>query len=346
MFLRMLTYQLQPRVFKGEKGTFTFPSVVTIEVKFAPPTAFGTKDDLSRTLVLERPASLIYNANTGRVLGKSKPPLEPLEVVIESPDSGFELKGDSLKYKVTCNNVSELEGTIVAFQHVLPTLLNIEFPDPPTVDYIKGWVGDTEFRWEHQECQAPLRVVTAETLEEQVVKGYDRLALLADTRNRRLAASLCYLHLASRLIVSGNSPWEFMAESILNMCKSMEILFVDSDDTRNDIRRELAKLGYTHEEIEGDFIPLLILRSHVDVAHPKVAIHSKRHLMTVYRYLSGSEDCLKKLIKRVIEAVEAGTYQILPTGDLTLNDEDKKGMDLLVKTMESRLIHHQKSPDT
>ena len=342
----MLTYQLQPRVFKGEKGTFSFPGAVTIEVKLAPPTAFGMKDDLSRTLVLERPASLIYNANTGRVLGKSKPPLEPLDVVIESPDTRFELKGDTLKYKATCNNVSELEGMIVAFQHVLPTLLNIEFPDPPTVDYIKGWVGDTEFRWEHQECQAPFRVVTAETLEEHVVKGYERLSLFAATKNRRLTAALTYFHIASRLIVTGNSPWEFMAESILNMCKTMEILFVDSDDSRNDIRRELVKLGYTDEEIEGDFIPLLILRSHVDVAHPKVAIHSKRQLRTVYRYLASSEDCLRKLIKRVIEYVEAGTYQILPTDDLTLDDADKKGMNQLVETMESRLIHHQKSPDT
>jgi len=46
----MLTYQLQPRVLKKvTKATFNFPSVVTIELKLAPPTTFGTKDDLSRT---------------------------------------------------------------------------------------------------------------------------------------------------------------------------------------------------------------------------------------------------------------------------------------------------------
>ncbi len=336
----MLTYQLQPRVFRCEKNAFCFPNVVTIEVKLAPHTAFGTKDGLSRTLVFDRPASLVFNANTGRVLGKSNPQLEPLDVVIRSPDTKFELKGDNLKYQATCNNVSDLEGMITAFQYVLPSLLNIEFADPPIIDQIKGWVGDTEFRWEHQECQAPLRVVTAETLEKHIAKGYERLSLFAATRNRRLAASLSYLHLASRLIVMGNSPWEFMAESILNMCKAMEILFVDSDDSRDNIRRELKKLGYMHEEIEGDFIPLLILRSHVDVAHPKVAIHSKRQLRTVYRYLADSEDRLKKLIKHVIEQVEAGTYQILPTDDLTLDDEEKKGMSQLVKIMESRIIHH------
>ena len=90
----MLTYQLQPRVFKKKvaDSTFIFPGEVSIEIKLAPPNTFGTKDEPSRTLVHERPGSLLYNTNTGRVLVKSESPLEPLDVVIESPKTRFELK--------------------------------------------------------------------------------------------------------------------------------------------------------------------------------------------------------------------------------------------------------------
>lgn len=113
-----------------------------------------------------------------------------------------------------------------------------------------------------------------------------------------------------------------------------------------DVRRELTKLSYTHDEIEGDFIPLLILRSHVDVAHPIVAIHSEKQLKIIYRYLSSSEDRLRELLKRVIERVEAGIYEVLPAEVLTLDDEVKRGMDELVNVMKSRLILHQNASDS
>ena len=338
----MLTYQLQPRIFKLVKGTFQFPNKVAIQTKLAPPMAFGTKDDLSRTLVQSRQASVIYNANTGRMLGQSDPPLEALEVVVESPETRLQLKGDLLNYEAPCENITELEGIISAFQFVFLPLLNLEFADPPIIEYTKGWVGDVEFRWEHQECQAPFRVVTAEGLEKHVAKAYERFNLFTGTKNRRLAAALQYFHIASRLIVSGNSPWEFTAESILNMCKAIEILFVESESPRDDVRRELKKLDYTDDQIEGDFIPLFILRSHVDVAHPGVAIHKKSQLRTLYRFLSNSEDRLRELLKRVVARVEEGTYKIRQIDDLTLNPKDRKEMDKLIDQIQSRLVRKNK----
>ena len=96
----MLTYQLQTRIFKIEEGgRFKFPNKVLLEVKFAPGTSFGTDAAPSRTLVRAREATVIINSNTGRWLAQSRPPLERLEVVVETPSSRLSLNGDKLKYE-------------------------------------------------------------------------------------------------------------------------------------------------------------------------------------------------------------------------------------------------------
>lgn len=336
----MLTYQLHTRVFKIEDGgAFTFPNTVVLELKLEPGTAFGTDDAPSRTLVRARAATIKINANTGRWFARSNPPLEPLEVVIESPSSKLTLRGDKLRYEFQCTDVSELEGTLAALKWVLPTLLNLEFADPPTVRYVRGRVGETKFRWEHkpEEWRIEMRTVIPEKLEEHVADSFEKLPLFNSFQNRRLAAALHYFHIAVRLNVCGDSPWEFMAESILNFCKSLEILFVTSENSMDDIRRELDKLGYNQVEIEGDVVPLLILRSWVDVAHPKVALFKSHDLKVLYRYIAQAEYHVRELLCRVLTKVADGTYVIPQREDLSLDSDERKRLDRLITTMASRL---------
>ena len=334
----MLTYQLQPRLFRLKRAdSLTFPNELTLELKYAPGTSFGTQADHSRTLVRARKAQLLYNANTGRALARSDPPLRPLEVVITSPETSLELKGDILQYRSHCQSKQDLEGVIAAFHYVFPTLLNLVMPEPPVVEYTKGWLGEVEFRWEHQECRAPFHVVTEKSLETGVAEAYEYLSLFTGFDNRRLAAALHYAHKASRLIVSGSSDWEFMSEAILDFCKALEMLFVESENSREDVRKGLRSLDYEHEEIEGDFVPLLVLRGFVDVAHAKVAIHRQAQLVTLYRFLSESEGRFRGLLARVIKRMKEGKFKVPVVTEPMLPAKDRAGMDKLIETLQTRI---------
>lgn len=336
----MLTYQLHTRILKIEnKENLTFPNEVELEVKLSPSTAFGTDSSPSRTLVRSRAAGIHINANTGRWLVQSNPPLEPLEVIIETPTSKFRLKGDILKYSFICSDLEELKGTLVAFKWELPTLLNVDFSDPPVVDYIKGQVGKATFHWEHkpEEWQIHMRVVSQNMLEEHIAESFERLSLLNGINNRRLSAALHYFHVGVRLNVCGDSPWEFMAESILNYSKCLEILFCTSENSKDDIRREMGKLGFPNDEIEGDYIPLLILRSWVDIAHPKVAVYKRSDLIILYKYIAQAEDKIRKLLSHILKRVMAGEYEIHQESSLFLDKEDQKGMDRLISSMAARI---------
>lgn len=337
----MLTYQLHTRILKIEGGNgFTFPNAVSLFLKLGPGTAFGADNAPSRTIVKSRAASLTINANTGRWLGQSNPPLEPLMVTVESSGSKFVLNGEELRYDFKCNDVNELEGTLTALKWLFPALLNLEFGDPPLVIYARGLVGDTAFRWEHkpEEWRINMRIVSSEKLEQHVADSFLNLSLFNDFTNRRLAAALYYFHVAVRLTVCGDSPWEFMSEAILNFAKTLEILFVVSGSSNDDIRRELRKIGYDEAEIEGDFMPLLILRSQLDVAHPRVAIFKSGDLNVLYRYVAQAEERVRDVLRRVLLKVADKSYAIPQHDNLMLDAEDRKGMDKLVLQMKSRLV--------
>ena len=161
---------------------------------------------------------------------------------------------------------------------------------------------------------------------------------MGGTSNRRVAAALQYFHSASRLIVSGQSDWESMAEAVLNMCKSMQVLFGNRKD---DIRRGLRELGYEQEEIEGDFIPIVELRNHFDVGHPRLALFQRRGLDVLYQYLLQSEDNIRALLTRVVTGVCEGTFE-LPEDDLTPTRETERRFRKLVTRMGSRLVPSKK----
>lgn len=336
----MYTYQLQSRAFIFEgNGRLQFPATVVLEAKLSPGTSFGTEDRLSRTLVLAREGNVIINPNSGRWLGQSRPPLEQLEVITKSPTTHLSLTGDVVKYEFQCASPKDLEGMAIAFKWILPPLLNLEFPDPPTVEYVRGSVGNRKFRWEinRSEWQINMRTVTAEKLEKHFVSAFEGIELFNGAKNRRLAAALSYFYIAVRLNVAGDSPWEFMAESILNYAKCLKILFVSSENSRDDIRRELHKLNFSKDEIEGDFIPIILLRSQMDVAHPKISIFKERDLKIIYQYIALAESRIRELLSRVLARVADGRYTVLQHSDLILDANEQKHLNRLVKQMESRL---------
>lgn len=346
----MFTYQLHTRIFQIEDGgNFNFPNKARLEFKFAPGTTFGTEDAPSRTMVRAREATILINANTGRWTVQSRPPLERLEVILESPTSQLSLNGDNLTYDFECSNIEELHGIFSAFKWIFPPLLNLEFSDPPVVEYARGRVGKTRFRWEHkpEEWRINTRTVTADRLKQHFIFAFEALSVFSDTANRRLAAAMSYFHVATRLNVCGDSPWEFMSETILNYSKCLDILFVRSENTKDDIRHGLTTLGYTKDEIEGDFVPITILRSWVDVAHPRVAIYRSPDLQVLYRYMALAEVRFRKLLRRVLDKVQDGSFVFPATEELKLDPAEQKGMDRLVTQMRSRLeVVEDTPPDT
>jgi len=122
-------------------------------------------------------------------------------------------------------NQNELSSLIYGTHGLLPPILNVFLYDAPFVTVITGKVGDTQFRWELSKIHCAFQITTHEQRESELQKTLSLYGEELGAESHRIHASLGYFYKACRLIAAGNGPWEFMPETILNLTKSLEVLF-------------------------------------------------------------------------------------------------------------------------
>lgn len=208
-----------------------------------PPQAFGAAaGPVSLMCIPDYLVGTLINGNSGLYQYIHNSKLQPLEMRIESespPRIEFGIAGDRLHCEFECNSLDDLESMIFSIVFFYVPLLNLESLDPPVVICVSGSAGRTEFRWEHLRHMLPMNTTTEESLINHMSNSYKNLDLVGRECNRRLAVALSYFYVAARLLVVGQSRWEFMAECVLNLSKTLEILF---GGTRDKTRTHLAAL--------------------------------------------------------------------------------------------------------
>lgn len=312
----MLTYQDRGRTFVlAKENELSFPSNTLIKIVFYPLQPFGSGSDEGKTLVKGVAAITSFNANTGRYSVKSKIPLSPLNVnIIDEGGPKIELSGNILLVSLIINDLNELEILNQSLFYLLPMLLNIEFVDPPYVKRIFGKIGDLDFNWELSKNNFGmfLETTTQEIQEQKFATSWDRYKIFCNIKGHRLVAAMHYFHVACRLKSVGNSPWEFMAEILLNYCKILEVLFPSKGESKSmeTTRRELEKLGFVNEEIEKYFIPAIIIRNKIDVGHVDLSTYERKHLQILQSYADVTEKHFRELLKKVFDKLKDKSYCI------------------------------------
>lgn len=136
----------------------------------------------------------------------------------------------------------------------------------------------------------------------------------------RIHAALGYFFKACRLLAAGNGPWEFMPEVILNLTKSLEILFDTAPDgaaeerkgSRDRVRAGLKSVGVDAQLMEDVFIPITILRNEFDVGHGRLALHDMGDLQLIYGFVITAEQEFRKLFHQIVTGLGAGALTLPP----------------------------------
>jgi hypothetical protein len=311
----MLTYQVRPRVFRHRPGEeLTFPAQCEVRFHFQPQQPFGGAAAGGRTAVRAVPATVLFNANSGTYTVESKEPLSPLLVTIQEPIRTIRLAGTTLTIAHECASMRELEETIQSVYFVLPILLNTPFADPPYIERVDGEVGSTGFRWELAEWRAEFSTTTQGQQEERFAKAWDRMGVVSEPGRRRLVASLHYFHVACRLAREGCTADEFIAEVVLNLAQSLEVLFpsVGDGQTREAARSGLRALGFSDKDIECNFIPAMALRNEIDVGHVELGLFTMDQLRIIHSFTEGAKGAFRDLFERMLTRIESAEADVTP----------------------------------
>ena len=310
----MFTYQVRQRFFKLAQGhpALVVPNDFEAVFFLQPLQPFGKSSRDGRTAVQGVRASAYFNANTGHHFVESATPLQPLDVVVESPIDRLQVQGNEFKVFGRVESLQHLSDFLHGIYFALPVLLNVEFGDPPVIERVEGKFGTVPFRWELNYWAMKFQITNQEEQERKAAASWARLNMIAQAGNRRLFAALHYFHVFCRLCRAGHAPWEFMAEGIMNLCKILEVLFPPfGEGTSNDSAREgLRDVGYSNEDIERFFVPAIVLRNSIDSAHVDLSLFTTTQLRVLHAYTEAAEREFKKLLSKILTEIEAGRYVI------------------------------------
>jgi hypothetical protein len=247
-----------------------------------------------------------------------------------------EFRGNELVVKAPCGTLEDLECLCDTLYYGIPLLLNVDFGDSPVIDRVYGTVGDVPFRWELVRWDFELDVTNQEHQEAKATAAWRRLEHIAPLENRRLLGALHYFQVACRLSRAGQTPWEFMSEILLNLSKTLEVLFPPPPGDPHTIdaaRRGLGTLGYSPEEIERDFVPSMALRSTIGSAHVGLALFTPRQLRVLHRYTERAERAFRELLQRVLGRVEEGLSTLTPYLDPAPSNEAQRVIQRLAEAL-------------
>ncbi len=313
----MFTYN-ENRVLLVENGTLTFPNKVSVRIEFAPNAVFGDQIP-GLTCLVGSKARHTWDANTGRALAESDPPLPRAKADISLDDIDVHIIGRSLKATFECASREQLLGVLGALHFVAPVSLSLQFTDPVIPVVTSGHVGSTQFVWQVHQTAVSIDAVTQSTRDSRCIQAIEQLSVLCDPENRRLLAASIYLQRAMRLLSTGVGPSEFAGEAIVNMAKTLEALF-PGRKSRETVRAGLKLVGYEDTDIEKKFIPALLLRSHLDAAHVRMATLNADERRKLQIYVESAIIEFRRLLAKIAQAVTDGGMRLA-----AYQDERKSG---------------------
>ena len=210
----MLTYQVRERVLflNHRDERLSFPGDGECRFTLMPAEPFGGVQGPSRTAVKGNRAQLNWNAK--RV--ESVTLEEPLEPISSVPSGRHHDAGTRQCLPLSTNPGRQATRAHRGRALRLPLVLGLQYVDAPVVTMVTGQVGGVGFVWQYARRTSAFDVTTKELQEQRFLQSWEQLRVLLPMENRRFFAALQYLHVACRLERAGVTPWEFMAEVLLN----------------------------------------------------------------------------------------------------------------------------------
>jgi hypothetical protein len=311
----LLAFSAKPRTLRlKSEPLLRLPADVTLVAKLAPSWLFGAGGSGARFVVAgSTGVRMMLNANTGwfHLEGGRQP--ASLDVHHDGDDgTSLTIIGNTASLRFNARSIDDLVGAADALLHGLPAILATRMDFPCTVESIVGSTDTVSFGYEVSELRFRVPLVNEGDFRRSVEHALRQLRILGQDDQARLLGASIYFYRARRLVNAGHTPYEFMAEAVLNLAKCLEALFPPEGDdrTRDATRRGLQLVGRTATDIETWFLPALALRSTLDVAHVRLALLGREDIELLTEYVEHAVEHFQKLLQYLFDELEAGRSPI------------------------------------
>lgn len=349
----MLTYSAMPRTLNTmHEGPVAFPAEVELRAYLAPEWLFGTDLEVSGKRVVvgnSTGVTILFNANTGRWSAAGGTDLQPLQVTAEltGNTNPVVLVGNCASYRFTASSYAQIAGAGDSLAYALPAVLNAFLQEAPLVQRVTTFIDGAERGYEvWSDLVFRVGIVSAEDQKQRIERALRSLPLFSESSQRRLQAAVVYFHRAVRLSDAGFTRWEFLAEAVLNLAKTLEALFPGAaGETQNATRVGLKSFGFSDDRIEAWFTPAHLLRNKLDVGHVSLAQIGRDQVPTLSRYFAGALGHFRELLQALCTFPTGGAPAVEPYVDQGANADTKQMLDRIAAGMLEYQSKHGEHPD-
>ena len=320
----MQPYFARPRLVSSPNQTkINYPCRVALTFFLRPEGLFGVNGPYGESVPEGANASMTWDHFKSKKVFTASAIIPPLNTTCTYKGMPVTISGNSVTVILIADSNKKISVVADDFLYCFPSVLSLYIPETPSIYEIRGVAGSVEFFYDlHQSAEFRLSVITKPIQEKKLIDAIGEMEFFgghSGLKHRRLLAALQYFFVSSRLSRTDNYIYEFLAETILNYGKILETLFPTSGQigSMDAARVGLKDLGFSDDEIEALYIPALALRNQLDVAHPTLCDLPINALLVLQNYTDSAEAAFKRLLKSLLQQVQAGTYSLKPITDNT-----------------------------
>lgn len=298
----------------GEKPEYSWPAMLDLRFTLSPSDLYGVEPHAKPHVVLYTTGNMTVEHSTGQIRMTEAELLPEFKLDRVFTFGKVSISGNIMHIKCSAKDSVHLDSILNFFTTVLSEFASIQTGVITEVIAIEGTVDGCSVELKHSPENWTLWFTRLDPHARETAfdAAFSFIPPLSPSYPRYVACSR-YYYQALRLLSSQQSsstPPTYYVEVLLNLAKCLDFMF--QTPSRDELRRELRKLGYSAMQVESQVISILVVRNELDVGHPSSGGLTKEETRSIRRFVERSVQNVSALLKRVAKEIESNPTLLRP----------------------------------
>ena len=319
-----------------------WPADVELIFRLKPGDLFGVINTTvpRSSIVGETKFSLDGNSGKFMVLDTGLLPAMNFDALFQ--EGTLTIRGQEAVLKATVQSEAKLEILVNWISASLSQLLSVQLGSFVDIESLSGVVAgqNVSALFPAESYSLLLASVDISARHEKVQSALFSPSI-ENPSYPRLIASTRYFHHALRIVAPQEVsyvPYCVYAEVVLNLAKSIEILFGPS---RDQLRARLGELGYSNTQVETQIVPIMVVRNDMDVGHPSSGDAYPGEVAVLRKFVDRAIQNVTTLLQNVSQHICQNPSFLTP-----LSNKGETDRANLVAKLEAYLVEPKLNPGT
>jgi hypothetical protein len=233
-----------------------------------------------------------------------------IEAEFQVQGVAVKVQGNTLVIRGYVTSLENAYAWLTWMNALFPVLMSLKFSVFVWIKTFEARIGEGRYRLDSSTLRYTITTSTVEERIAEVKSSIEDWLGCRHERHHRMYSAFYYLRHAQRLAVLQPCSESMVGEVILNLAKSLEVVFGSAQ--RDVIRDKARQWGIHASEVETFIVPLVLLRNEMDVAHVGIEPLTPAQRQILLDFMGAAMIYIRGLLQRIFQGASAGSVQLDP----------------------------------